>query len=87
MVLLLVPFVVGFAWLADWWDLGGLFVPGQMAGTAAMQLAGAELVRRWERAHGQQVVLGRDGSGDPELHAVALPGCEVKTRDRQPTPL
>ena len=29
--------------------------------------------RRRERGHGQQVVVGRDGSGDPELYAAALP--------------
>ena len=72
LVLLVVPLVVGFAWLADRWDLGAFFVPGQLAGTAAAYLAGAALVRRWERAHGRQVVVGRDGSGDPELYAAAL---------------
>ena len=66
--------VVGAAWLADWWDLGAVLVPGQFAGTAAACLVGVMLVRRWERAHGRQVVVGRDGSGDTELYAAALPG-------------
>ena len=73
-LLLVVPLVVGAAWLADWWDLGAVLVPGQFAGTAAACLVGVMLVRRWERAHGRQVVMGRDGSGDTELYAAALPG-------------
>jgi hypothetical protein len=34
------------AWLADRWEMGALFVPGQLAGAAAAYLAGAALIAR-----------------------------------------
>ena len=70
-LLLLFPICVALAWLADRWDLGGVFVPGQFAGTAVANLVGAVLVARWERTHGAQVLQRRDESGDVELYAAA----------------
>jgi hypothetical protein len=63
---------VGLAWVADRFDLGAVFVPGQMAGYAVAYLVGFVLVRRWQRAHATQVLIGW-GSGGPELYAAERP--------------
>jgi hypothetical protein len=56
------------AWLADQWDLGAFFVPGQFAGYAAARALGVVQVRRWERSHGVRVLADLD-SDKPALYA------------------
>jgi hypothetical protein len=70
-VLLVLPLIFGLAWLADRWDLGAMFVPGQLAGMAAVNLLGAALVGRWQRAHRSRVLSRQSGTGEPELYAAA----------------
>jgi hypothetical protein len=65
------PLCVGLAWLADRWDLGGVFVPGQFAGVVAAKLAGVILVSRWEREHGDCVLRRLDGCDEAELYGAA----------------
>jgi hypothetical protein len=68
-VVLVLPLFVALAWFADRVDLGAVFVPGQLAGSAVAKLVGAFLVRRWERAHRTRVLLRWSDSGEPELYA------------------
>ena len=68
-----IPLAVGFAWLADAWDLGPVFVPGQWAGYAAAQAIALVLVARWENNHQQLVVLAETHDGDPVLYATTAP--------------
>jgi len=55
-VLVLIPVGLGLAWLADHWDFGGFFVPGQFAGYAAANVAGVFAVAGWERRTGGEVL-------------------------------
>jgi len=48
------------AWLADRFDLGGVFIPGQSWGQAAAALVGLVRIRRWERTNGRRVVYDPD---------------------------
>ncbi|HEY6886120.1 MAG TPA: hypothetical protein VI300_00035 [Solirubrobacter sp.] len=70
-VLAVVPLILGLAWLADRWELGAVFVPGQLAGSAVAKLLGAWLVSRWQHAHGHRVLSRQPGTGEPELYVVA----------------
>jgi hypothetical protein len=54
---------VPLAWLADRWDLGAVFIPGQMAGYAAADLLSAALIGRWERTNGRRVLVDPDEYG------------------------
>jgi hypothetical protein len=74
-----VPLSAGAAWLADHWDLGALFVPGQFFGIAAAYLVSAWLVARWERAHRERAVF-REHHADAELYAA--PSVALNRRDR-----
>jgi hypothetical protein len=85
-VVLMLPVFVGLAWFADRFDLGAVFVPGQLAGLAVAKLVGAVLVRRWERAHGTQVFLRRGDSGEPELYASRPCAAAGTRRVRATTP-
>ena len=67
-VLGLIPLCIAMAWLANRWDLGGAFVPGQFAGYASANLLGAVLVGRWQREHGGEVLVRYDGVDEPELY-------------------
>jgi hypothetical protein len=66
--------IVGGAWVADRWDLGAMFIPGPLGGSAAANFIGAALVARWERVHGMRVVNSeqRDRE-DTELFAQQPP--------------
>lgn len=66
--LLLFPFCAAAAWLADWFDLGGAFIPGQFLGTALANLAGAVMVGRWQREHTGEVLIRYEGVDEPELY-------------------
>jgi hypothetical protein len=55
-LLVVLAICVGGTWLADRWDLGAAFVPGQLAGSAAAYFLGAALVARWEWVHGKRVI-------------------------------
>jgi hypothetical protein len=66
-LLLLLPVLVGLAWLADRWELGAFFIPGQYAGYAVADLVGVVLVGRWENRHGGTVFLHWNGD-EPELY-------------------
>jgi hypothetical protein len=68
-LLLAAPFCVALAWLADRWDLGAVFVPGQFAGAAAANLLGAVFVTRWQDTHGGRVLTRRDAPGETELYS------------------
>jgi hypothetical protein len=70
-LLVLLAFALGVAWLAARWHLSGALVPGQMAGAAAAHLLGAILVGRWEREHGSQVLVRREGVVRPELYVAS----------------
>jgi hypothetical protein len=56
------------AWLADAWDLGAAFVPGQFAGYAAASAVGGLATRRWERARGKRILVDLVGD-EPVLYA------------------
>jgi hypothetical protein len=58
------------AWLADQWDLGAAFVPGQFAGYAAARALGALRVRRWEHSHRVRVLADLDDD-KPDLYAAS----------------
>jgi hypothetical protein len=45
------------AWLADHWELGAVFVPGQFCGYAAAELAALVQIRRWENKHHRRVLI------------------------------
>ena len=45
---------------ADAWELGAFLIPGQVAGAALADLAGAALVARWERRRGARVLARGD---------------------------
>lgn len=62
LVLFAMASCLGFAWLADRWDVGAAAAPGQFAGYACAAALGALLVARWERAAGRRVVF--DSSSD-----------------------
>jgi hypothetical protein len=67
-VLMWVAACIGLAWLADRWDMGALFVPGQVVGYACASALGALMVARWEREEGRRVVYDlstEDGSPSP----------------------
>lgn len=66
------PLCAAATWLADRWDLGAVFAPGQFVGIAAAYLVAVRLVRRWEREHRQRAVF-RENYADAELYA-APPG-------------
>jgi hypothetical protein len=68
-MLVAIPGCAGLAWLADRWEIGAAFVPGQLGGIAAASLAGAVLSRRWEREHDGLVLLSRGESDDTEFFA------------------
>jgi hypothetical protein len=69
--ILLVPALcVPLAWLADYWDLGAVFVPGQLYGYAAAWLFAYVAMRRWERAHGRRVLID-PGADDARPYAGA----------------
>jgi hypothetical protein len=67
-VVLFVPMFAGLAWLADRWDLGPAFVPGQYLGYALADFTGAVLVSRWQSHHGGTVLL-RWNRDEPELYS------------------
>jgi hypothetical protein len=67
-MLVVVPLCIGATWLADTWDLGAVFAPGQFFGSAAAYLVGVVLAARWERAHRKRAWF-RDNDGDAELYA------------------
>jgi len=56
-ILLVAALCFPLAWLADHWDLGAVFVPGQLLGYAAAELFAYVRTRRWERAHGRRVLI------------------------------
>jgi len=64
-----IPLSVGLAWLADAWDLGTVFVPGQWLGAAVAQGVALALVWRWEHRHRRRVVFLEAEDGDPVLYA------------------
>jgi hypothetical protein len=66
-MLLWLPVFVGLAWLVDRWELGAFFIPGQFAGYALADVAGAVLVARWQNRHGGTVLL-RWNADEPELY-------------------
>ena len=60
----------GLAWLADRWDMGALFVPGQFVGYACASTLGALVVARWERRAGRRVLYDSSFEDDrPDLYA------------------
>jgi hypothetical protein len=62
---------VALAWLAERWDIGAFFAPGQFAGYMCAYALGALLIARWERARGQRVLLDfDDGEDEYTLYAV-----------------
>jgi hypothetical protein len=81
------PVFVGLAWLVDRWELGAVFVPGQFAGYALADLAGAVLVGRWQRRHGG-TVLARWNGDEPDLYraegAVRSLRCASRTKTPHP---
>jgi hypothetical protein len=70
---------IGLAWLADRWDLGALFVPGQFVGYACAAALGALLVARWERKAGRRVLFD-SSTNDQEPRLYVAPS----TRDVDP---
>jgi hypothetical protein len=56
------------AWLADRWDAGAVFIPGQFCGYAAAELVALVQIRRWEKAHGRRVLIDPDAD-DPRPYA------------------
>jgi hypothetical protein len=69
-VLTWVTALFGLAWLADWWNVGALFVPGQFVGYACASALGGLVVVRWERRAGRRVLydVSTDASR-PDLYA------------------
>ena len=63
--------ILGLAWLADRWNLGAFFVPGQILGCATAQLLGAALVARWERTHSSRVMVSARPRESDDLYAVS----------------
>jgi hypothetical protein len=57
---------IALAWLADRWDVGAFFAPGQFAGYMCAYAFGALLIARWERKRGQRVLFDPDEPGDDE---------------------
>ena len=70
-MILVVPLCAGLAWLADRWDLGAVFVPGQFLGVAAANVVGVVLVGHWERRHGRRAVAATDRGASDHLHATS----------------
>jgi hypothetical protein len=69
-VLMWVAACIGLAWLADRWDMGALFVPGQFVGYACASALGALVVARWERRAGRRVLYDSSSMEDhPDLYA------------------
>jgi len=52
------------AWLAERWDIGAFFAPGQFAGYMCAYALGALLIARWERERGQRVLFDPDEEAD-----------------------
>jgi hypothetical protein len=62
--------VVG-AYLGDRWDMGAIFVPGQLVGYGCAYAVAAALLARWERKHGERVVIESDSDEDePGVYAI-----------------
>jgi len=63
---LAIAICIALAWLADRWDLGAFFAPGQFAGYMCAYALGALLNARWERERGQRVLFDPDKGTDDE---------------------
>ena len=60
MVVFALLICVPLAWLADHWEAGAVFVPGQFCGIAAAELVALVQIRRWEAEHGRRVLIDPD---------------------------
>ncbi len=69
---LAIVFCAGLAWLADRFDIGAVFAPGQFAGYTCAYAIGGLLVARWERSTGQRVLSEvSDETGENSFYAIA----------------
>lgn len=71
-VALAVALCVPFAWLADRWDVGAVFVPGMFCGFAAAELLVLGLTRRWERANRRRALIDPDADEPRPLAGAPL---------------
>ena len=78
----IVPGILGLAWWADRWDLGGGFVPGNFAGSATASAIGWFVARRWEADHGALLISVIDTNH--ETHLYALPDTAAMTPRPEP---
>ncbi|HYI80334.1 MAG TPA: hypothetical protein VEW67_05705 [Thermoleophilaceae bacterium] len=76
---------VALAWLADRWDVGAFFAPGQFAGYMCAYALGALLIARWERKRGQRVLFDPDEEGEDE-HALYATDSDWRASDPLPSP-
>jgi hypothetical protein len=68
----IVPLCAAGLWLADKWEWGLVFFPGQFFGVAAAYGLALILAVRWERVHGVRALF-RDNDGETEVFATNPP--------------